>query len=178
MLHSCSRQLWDTVNTTYISFLNFPMIIHHKRNKRSVIVWELRAVTVAKAGRCNCTPARVMQSWETLFPSLCWRVNNLRTTTDKNKTIPMTVLREGRDTLSPIHALQGTGKRLVARDSDLHSSGSQAVASTVDFSWPAGTSPGLWPDIHSTAGCGTEQSLPTHCWRYVPAPTFIPSRVP
>lgn len=48
----------------------------------------------------------------------------------------MTVLREERDTLSPIHAFQGTGKRLVARDSDLHSSGRQAVASTVEFLWP------------------------------------------
>lgn len=48
----------------------------------------------------------------------------------------MTVLREGRDTLSPIHALQGTGKRLVARNSDLHSSGHHAVVSTVGFLRP------------------------------------------
>lgn len=48
----------------------------------------------------------------------------------------MTVLREERDNLSPIRALQGTGKCLVARDSDLQSSGHQTVVSTVDLLRP------------------------------------------
>lgn len=70
----------------------------------------------------------------------------------------MTVLREGRDTLSPIHALQGTDKCLVARDSDLHSSGSQAVASTVDSSWP-----GQAQDSDETYTAQLAVGLSSHC---------------
>lgn len=73
----------------------------------------------------------------------------------------MTVLREGRGTLSPIHALQGTGRRLLVRDSDLHSSGSQAVVSTVDFSWPGQAQDSDQTSQHSWLW--VEQSLSTHC---------------